>query len=174
VSDEVDTHQRLAARPLRRQRPVGVIQELYALQIAHDTIRGLLHKAAVQAGVDPDRLSFVHALRVRQDAILEFQITASADRPRLSAWLLRDIAAGRLPARWPRSNSRVVKCKMSKFCLKRPAHAHPPRPSVRAFREAVVICADGLQHEHAAWLFDQSEPFYQQMLDIHQREKCLS
>ncbi len=173
VIDEVDTHQRLAGRPLRSQKPVGVIQELYALLIAHYAIRMLLHEAALQAGVDPDRLSFVHALRVLQDAILEFQITAPADRPRLYARLLRDIAAGRLPARRPRSNPRVVKRKMSKFRLKRPEHAHPPKPSVRAFREAVVICTDELQHAHAAWLLDLSEPFYQQVLDIHQREKCL-
>jgi hypothetical protein len=173
VIDEVATHQRLAGRPLRSQKPVGVIQELYALLIAHFAIRVLMHEAALQAGVDPDRLSFVHALRVLQDAILEFQITAPEDRPRLYARLLRDIAAGRLPARWPRSNPRVVKRKMSSFRLKRAEHAHPPKPTVQSFREAVVICVHGLQHAHANWLLDLSEPFYQQVLDIHQSEKCL-
>ena len=29
--DEMDTHQRLAAQPLRSKKPVGVIQELYGL-----------------------------------------------------------------------------------------------------------------------------------------------
>lgn len=35
VIDELDTHQRLADRPLRSQTPVGVIQELYGLLFAH-------------------------------------------------------------------------------------------------------------------------------------------
>ena len=66
VVDEIDTHQRLTHRTLRSQRPVGVIQELYALLIAHYAVRYLMHESAVQAEVDPDRLSFVHALRVIQ------------------------------------------------------------------------------------------------------------
>ena len=35
IIDAVDDHQRLAGRPLRSLKPVGVIQELYALLIAH-------------------------------------------------------------------------------------------------------------------------------------------
>jgi hypothetical protein len=35
VIDEIDTHQRLASRTLRSLRPVGVIQELYGLLLAH-------------------------------------------------------------------------------------------------------------------------------------------
>jgi hypothetical protein len=35
VIDEIDTPQRLAGRPLRSQKPEGVLQELYALLIAH-------------------------------------------------------------------------------------------------------------------------------------------
>jgi hypothetical protein len=32
--------------------------------MAHFAIRGLMHEAALQAGEDPDRLSFLHAVRV--------------------------------------------------------------------------------------------------------------
>jgi hypothetical protein len=136
--DEIDTHQRLAGRPLRSRRPVGVIQELYALLLAHYAVRALMHEAACQAGADPDRLSFVHAVRVIRDAIPEFQMAAPQEHPRLYARLLRDIAAGRLPPRRQRTNPRVVKRKMSKFPLKRDEHRHPPQPA-GPFREAVAL-----------------------------------
>jgi hypothetical protein len=136
--DEVDTHQRLAGRPLRSRRPVGVIQALYALLLAHYAVRALMHAAAGGAGLDPDRLSFVHALRVIHAAIPEFQMVAPADHPRLAARLLRDIARGRLPARRNRSYPRVVKRKMSKFRLKRAEHRHPP-PLTGPFRQAVAL-----------------------------------
>jgi hypothetical protein len=138
VIDETDTHQRLAGRPLRSQKPEGVLQELYALLLAHFAIRVLMHEAALQAGLDPDQLSFVHAVRVLHDAIPEFQMVAPADRPRLYARLLQDIAAGRLPARRLRSNPRVVKRKMSNFRLKRPEHRHWPQPTM-PFRAAVLL-----------------------------------
>ena len=138
VVDETDTHQRLAGRPLRSQKPEGVIQELYALVLAHFAIRVLMHEAALQAGIDPDRLSFVHAVRVLHDAIPEFQMVAPAERPRLYARLLQDIAAGRLPARRLRSNPRVVKRKMSNFRLKRPDHRLWPQPTM-PFRAAVLL-----------------------------------
>ena len=138
VIDETDTHQRLAGRPLRSLKPVGVIQELYGLLIAHYAIRFLMHEAALQAGMDPDRLSFVHALRVIHDAIPEFQMAAPDQLPQLYARLLREIAEGRLPKRRLRTNPRVVKRKMSKFHLKRPEHYRCPQPT-RPFRQAVAL-----------------------------------
>jgi hypothetical protein len=136
--DEQDTHQRLPLRPLRSRRPVGVVQELYGLFLAHFAIRVLMHEAALQAGLDPDRLSFVHAVRVVQDAIPEFQMVAEADLPRLAARLLGDIARGRLPDRRRRANPRVVKRQQSKFPRKRPEHAHWRQPT-SPFREAVRL-----------------------------------
>jgi hypothetical protein len=138
VIDEMDTHQRLGGGTLRSLKPVGVIQELYGLLIAHYAIRSLMHEAALQAGVDPDRLSFVHALRVIHDAIPEFQMTVPDQLPQLYARLLRDVADGRLPPRRLRSNPRVVKRKMSKFRLKRPEHSHWPQPTY-PFRQAVAL-----------------------------------
>ena len=138
VIDETDTHQRLAGRPLRSQKPVGVIQELYGLLIAHYVIRWLMHQAALQVEVDPDRISFTHAVQVIQTAIPEFQMTARDDLPKLYARLLRDIAAELLPERKLRSNPRVVKRKMSNFRLKRPQHDRWPQPS-RPLRDAVML-----------------------------------
>src|SRR6185437_8083242 len=76
VIDEVDTHQRLAARTLRSRTPVGVIQELDGLLLAHYAVRRLMHEAALTVDVDPERLSFVHALEVVRDAVMEFQLVA--------------------------------------------------------------------------------------------------
>ena len=137
--DETDTHQRLSDRPWRSRKPVGVIQELYGLLIAHYAIRFLLHEAAVQHQIDPDRLSFVHALEVLRDAIAEFQMVTSDQWPMLYQRLLDDIVVdGKLPKRRHRSNPRVVKRKMSKWRLKRPEHGDWPKPT-RPFCEAVAF-----------------------------------
>jgi hypothetical protein len=138
VIDEIDTHQRLAGRPLRSLKPVGVIQELYALLIAHYALRYLMHQAALRTGLDPDRISFVHALEVLRDAIAEFQMTARHLLADLFQRLWRDMARRPLPKRRHRTNPRVVKRKMSNFRLKRPEHLHSPQPSM-PFREAVVV-----------------------------------
>ena len=55
--DEIDIHQRLVNHPLRSKKPVGVIQEIYALLIAHFVLRSLMLQAALQERIDPDRLS---------------------------------------------------------------------------------------------------------------------
>lgn len=138
VIDEIDTHQRLVGRTLRSLTPVGVIQELYGVLLAHYAVRVLMHEAALQADVDPDRLSFVHALEVVRDAVPEFQMVAEAQQGALYARMLQDIAAKRLPARRCRSNARVVKRKMSNFKLKRAEHYRPPKPQ-GTFAEAVQV-----------------------------------
>ena len=128
VIDEIDTHQRLVGRTLRSLTPVGVIQEVYGVLLAHYAVRVLMHEAALTVDVDPDRLSFVHALEVVRDAVPEFQMVATEQQPTLYDRLLQDIAAKQLPARRPRSNARVVKRKMSNFKLKRAEHYRPPKP----------------------------------------------
>ncbi len=135
--DEFDTHQRLLDRPLRSQRPVGVIQELYGLLIAHDAVRFLMHEAALQAGAHPDRISFTHALRALQDAVREFEMTAPEQLARLYAHLSSDIADELVPARHDRIDPPVVKRKMSYFELERPEHDHWPQP-VGPFGQAVA------------------------------------
>ncbi|MGI8969098.1 MAG: hypothetical protein ACR2HB_00070 [Dehalococcoidia bacterium] len=126
------------AQPLRRRKPVGVIQEAYGLLLAHDAIRALMPEAALAVRVDPDRLSFVHALRVIEDAISDLEMVAPAQWGWHWARLIREITAGRLPERRPRSNPRVVKRKMSKFSLKRAEHRQPP-PLRGSFRDAVAL-----------------------------------
>jgi hypothetical protein len=62
--DELKTHLRGARIVLRSKAPDLVRQEFYGLLMAHFAIRGLMHEAALKANEDPDRLSFLHAVRV--------------------------------------------------------------------------------------------------------------
>ena len=62
--DELKTHLRGANIVLRSKTPDLVRQEFYGLMMAHFAIRSLIHEAALKADEDPDRLSFIHAVRV--------------------------------------------------------------------------------------------------------------
>lgn len=138
VIDEVKTHQ-LSSQRLRSQKPVGVIQELYGLLLAHYAVRSLMHEAALVADVDPDRLSFTHCVRVIGDAMAEFEMVAVGERGRLYGRLLRDLVAVLLPERRLRLNPRVVKRKMSNYKLKRPEHADWPQPTISFCRVVALI-----------------------------------
>jgi hypothetical protein len=62
--DELKTHLRGARIILRSKTPDLVRQEFYGLLMAHFAVRGLMHEAALSGDKDPDRLSFLHAVRV--------------------------------------------------------------------------------------------------------------
>jgi hypothetical protein len=62
--DELKTHLRGARIILRSKTPELVRQEFWGLLLAHFAVRGLMHEAALRADEDPDRLSFLHAVRV--------------------------------------------------------------------------------------------------------------
>ena len=62
--DELKTHLRGNRVVLRSKTPDLVRQEFYGLLLAHFAVRKLMHEAALKADEDPDRLSFVHAVRV--------------------------------------------------------------------------------------------------------------
>jgi hypothetical protein len=64
--DELKTHLRGAQIVLRSKTPELVKQEFWGLLMAHYAIRGLMHEAALRANEDPDRLSFLHSVRVVQ------------------------------------------------------------------------------------------------------------
>lgn len=113
--DEMTTHQRLSRYPLRSRSPMAVLQELYGCLIAHYLIRSLIHRAALDGDLDPDRLSFVQAFRILTDA-LPFLPLVSVLPIKLSEWvahslewMLRAILCAPLPEKRARSNPRVVK-----------------------------------------------------------------
>ena len=73
--DELKTHLRGSKIVLRSKTPDLVRQEFYGLLMAHFAIRGLMHEAALKANEDPDRLSFLHAVRVIRRKIASFAVT---------------------------------------------------------------------------------------------------
>jgi hypothetical protein len=70
--DELKTHLRGSKIVLRSKTPDLVRQEFYGLMMTHFAVRGLMHEAALQEREDPDRLSFLHAVRVVRRKIPQF------------------------------------------------------------------------------------------------------
>jgi len=70
--DELKTHLRGRQITLRSKTPDLVRQEFYGLLMAHFAIRGLMHEAALKGEVDPDCLSFMHAVRVIRRKMTRF------------------------------------------------------------------------------------------------------
>lgn len=71
---EKKTYLRGSGRVLRSKSPEMVRQEIWALLLTHYAIRKLMCKAADEAGLDPDRLSFIRSVRV-----IRRQVTDQAD-----------------------------------------------------------------------------------------------
>jgi Insertion element 4 transposase N-terminal/Transposase DDE domain len=78
--DELKTHQGAPRLVLRSQTPEGVQQEVYGFLLVHYAIRTLMHQAALDAGIDPDRVSFTRTLR-----LVRRQVTAQAALSPLTA-----------------------------------------------------------------------------------------
>ena len=68
--DEVKTHILGPGAALRSKTPDLVYQEIDGLMLAHYAVRRLIHEAAETVGEDPDRLSFVHTVRVMRRRII--------------------------------------------------------------------------------------------------------
>ena len=79
--DELKTHLRGAQIVLRSKTPDLVRQEFFGLMMAHFAVRGLMHEAALKADEDPDRLSFLHSVRVVQRRMARYAaIPPSAEK----------------------------------------------------------------------------------------------
>jgi transposase IS4-like protein/DDE family transposase len=140
--DEQKTHQtpRQVTKPahLRSETPLGVLQELYALSLAHYATRALMATAAAQAEVSPLRLSFTGCLQIIKNRRDEYR---SGNSPNAVAWrraFFRELARERLEPPRQRCNPRVVKRKMSKFKKKRLEH-RSIKPLERPFADTIVV-----------------------------------
>ncbi len=71
VFDELKTHQRGPRIVLRSKSPDLVQQEIWGHLCCHYAIREVMWEAAVHAGADPDRISFVAALRIARRSIAQ-------------------------------------------------------------------------------------------------------
>jgi hypothetical protein len=69
--DEIKTHQRGAKVVLRSKSPDGVQQEIWGFLLVHWAIRDLMHTAALNGDVDPDRISFIRTLRLARRTVTE-------------------------------------------------------------------------------------------------------
>lgn len=69
--DELKTHQRGPRAVLRSKSPELVTQEIWGHLCCHYAIRSLMFDAASVAGRDPDRISFVAALRISRRSIAQ-------------------------------------------------------------------------------------------------------
>lgn len=122
--DETKNQQRLAQQPLRSRWPKLVLQEFYALLLAHYAVRCLMLRAAQTQGLDSDRISFTGAIQVlgqgiSQSALYSPQLTTRALK-RMCADL---VSPGALVApRRLRFNCRVVKHICTRFRRKRPEY----------------------------------------------------
>lgn len=67
--DELKTHQRGPRTVLRSKSPDLVLQEIWGHLCCHYAIRSLMAQAATHSGHDPDRVSFVSALRITRQTI---------------------------------------------------------------------------------------------------------
>jgi hypothetical protein len=120
--DEHKNHLRLSGQPLRSQEPCLVRQEFYGLLLAHYVVRWWMHQSAQEADLDPDRLSFTHAVEVLDTACAELALVVQKEFLHLQERLLADLRepATLLPPRRLRFYPRVVKRAYSSFHRKRP------------------------------------------------------
>jgi hypothetical protein len=125
--DELKTHLRGARIVLRSKTPDLVRQEFYGLPMAHFAIRGLMHEAALKADEDPDRLSFLHAVRVIRRKMAVYGVIPPAQKRAFHKAVFDEILEERVVSSRNRRNPRGVKRKMSNFPL-RTRHSKPLPP----------------------------------------------
>ena len=90
-------------------------QEFYGLLLAHYALRGIMHEAALRADLDPDELSFVHAVRVVKRKIITAGSFPPQESPLFHELLLEEILEVRCKSSRGRRNPRAVKRKMSNY-----------------------------------------------------------
>jgi hypothetical protein len=88
--DELKTYLRGARIVLRSKIPDLVRQEFYGLILGHFAVRGVMHAAALQADEDPDRLSFLHAVRVVRRNLAAFAALPPKQRAAFHAAVLAE------------------------------------------------------------------------------------
>ena len=122
--DETRNQQRLSQQPLRSRSPKLVLQEFYALLLAHYAVRCLMLQAAQSKNVDPDRISFTGAIHILGQAIEQSAFHSPELAFRVLKRMCADLASpGALVApRRLRFNCRVVKHICTRFRRKRPEH----------------------------------------------------
>ena len=141
VVDEIKTHLRVQQKVLRSHTPEGVRQELYALFVVHFAIRALMYRSALQAELDPDRLSFTEAVFQLCETVADER---GEQEPALERWcterLLQRLRRNLVPERHLRINRREIKQVYKKYKPKK-RNVPPPKPFApgERFEDFVVM-----------------------------------
>ena len=116
VFDELKTHQRGPRMVMRSKSPDLVKQEIWGHLCCHYAIRTLMVEAAQHAHRDPDRVSFIAALRIARRSVAQGAFPRPHPDHAMAIWRHAVLALVRRlnPARRRRSNPRVIKRKISK------------------------------------------------------------
>jgi hypothetical protein len=139
VLDELKTHQRGPRVVLRSKTPDGVRQEAYGYLCVHHAIRALMHTAALEKGIDPDRVSFTRSLRATRRSVRRGGGLPGANLASAVAQTVAEILHELLPRRRLRAQARVVRRKMSNFAVKRAEHRTRPRPTLPIHKAVRVL-----------------------------------
>lgn len=140
--DEQKTHQDppRVTKPthLRSETPEGIVQELYALSLAHFVIRFFMVQTALSFQLDPDRLSFTGCLQTLRCRLPECDTRTPASFEKWYEALLCEMSQEVIPPRRNRVNPRVVRQKIRKWPRKQPEHRGRP-PLTKTFEQTVVM-----------------------------------
>lgn len=115
VLDEIKTHERAQRKVLRSKTPEGVVQELSGIFLAHYLVRALMAQAAMQAELDPDRLSFTEGLSAVCDLIDLNLIVEPGEAISLLERLYDTMREKILPPRLLRMHRREIKQIYTKY-----------------------------------------------------------
>lgn len=141
VLDEVKTHRRVQQRVLRSHTPQGVRQELYALFVVHCAMRALMAQAALEAELDPDRLSVTEAMfQVCETLSDEGGEQAPEVQQQRAARLRQRLRRRLLPERFLRLHRRELKQVYRKYKpKKRDVPAPKPFEPEQRFADFVLL-----------------------------------
>jgi hypothetical protein len=121
--DEIKTHLLEREEAIRSRTPQGVRQEIWGIALAYNLVRLEMERAADEAGVEPNRISFVNALALIRNAWLMWSTVPLAPGriPEGLLGLRQALKLLILPPRRPeRRYPRAVKIKMSAYNRKPP------------------------------------------------------
>lgn len=130
--DEIKTELLERQEAIRSQRPGGVEQELWGVALAYNLIRLEMARIADEAGVSPNRISFVAAMRLIRDEWMWLAGASPGAIPKNLRRLRESVGRYLLPPRRrQRRAPRAVKIKMSNYPRKRPLPVARRRAKLR-------------------------------------------
>jgi len=108
--DELKTNLNARKTPIRSLQPRQVVQEIYGWLLADWAVRCLMFQAAEPAGIAPMRLGFTGTLNVKRPCHSPISAVSTHGTPFFWTWLMLEIAAEQIPARFrPKQSPRRQK-----------------------------------------------------------------